>query len=54
VRAGINWCSVEGDIEIDLMSDKRIEGISMGWTKFNCRKCEIEKIEQEPFTWIPK
>jgi S1-C subfamily serine protease len=50
-----NWCSRDVDIEIDLMSDKRIEGIASGPEKFNCKKCEAEgRQEQKSFTWIPK
>jgi V8-like Glu-specific endopeptidase len=49
-----NWCSREDDLEIDLLSDKRIEGIGTYWEKFNCKKCEPEVVEQKPFTWIPK
>jgi hypothetical protein len=50
-----NWCSIDTDIEVDLLSDKRIEGISTGWEKFDCRKCEPQgKPEQKPFTLIPK
>ena len=50
-----NWCSVERDQEIDLLSDKRIEGISTAWEKFDCKKCEAEgTAETKPFTWIPK
>ena len=54
-RQFVNWCSAETDSEIDLLSDRRIEGIGTGWEKFNCRKCQMEgKVEQKPFTWIPK
>jgi S1-C subfamily serine protease len=55
-RTFTNWCSRdEVAIEIDLMSDRRIEGINTGSEKFNCKKCEPEgKTEQKPFTWIPK
>jgi hypothetical protein len=49
-----NWCSHDLDIEIDLISDKRIEGISTGSEKFDCKKCEAQQLEQKPFTWIPK
>jgi V8-like Glu-specific endopeptidase len=50
-----NWCSREADEEIDLLSEKRIEGIGTAWEKFNCKKCEAEgKVEQKPFTLIPK
>jgi hypothetical protein len=50
-----NWCSREAVIEIDLMSDKRIEGISTISEKFNCKKCEPEgPAVSKSFTWIPK
>jgi hypothetical protein len=50
----INWCSRDDDVEIDLLSDKRIEGIAPSWEKFDCRKCEPEGVGQKSFTWIPK
>jgi hypothetical protein len=54
-RAETNWCSREEDVEIDLMSPRRIEGITVGHEKFDCRKCEWSgKPLQKPFTWIPK
>lgn len=53
-RTYTNWCSREDDAEIDLLSDKRIEGISVGWQKFDCRKCEAKDEERKPFTLIPK
>jgi hypothetical protein len=53
-RTYTNWCSREDDAEIDLISDKRIEGISVGWQKFDCRKCETKDEERKPFTLIPK
>jgi S1-C subfamily serine protease len=54
-RSFTNWCSHEVDIEIDLLSDKRVEGISTVQEKFNCKKCEADgKAEQKAFTWIPK
>lgn len=50
-----NWCSHEVDIEIDLLLDKRIEGIGMIPKKFDCKKCEEQgEVEHKPFTWIPK
>ncbi len=50
-----NWCTTELDMEIDLMSPRRIEGISTRHEKFDCKKCEWSgKPEQKPFTWIPK
>jgi Trypsin-like peptidase domain len=54
-REATNWCSTERDIEIDLMSPRRIEGLGTTYEKFDCRKCEDSgKPEQKPFTWIPK
>lgn len=53
-RTFTNWCSREDDMEIDLLSTRRIEGISMGWAKFECKKCEPKGVEQKPFTLIPK
>ena len=54
-RTFTNWCSVERNIEIDLLSERRIEGINSGSATINCKKCEgVGKVEQQPFTWIPK
>jgi len=53
-RTVTNWCSREDEVEIDLLSDKRIEGIAVGWEKFDCRKCEAKGVEHKPFTFIPK
>lgn len=53
-RTYTNWCSREDDTEIDLLSDRRIEGISVGWQKFDCRKCEAKNEERKSFTLIPK
>lgn len=49
-----NWCSLETDTEIDLLSERRIEGISVDWKKFDCRKCETKDGERKSFTLIPK
>jgi S1-C subfamily serine protease len=49
-----NWCSFDADMEIDFMSDKRIEGISKASEKFDCRKCEAQGVQEKSFTWIPK
>jgi len=49
-----NWCRRDNDYEIDLLSEKRIEGIGSGWKKFDCKKCEPEGTEQSSFVWIPK
>ena len=48
------WCSLEHEIEIDLLSDKRIEGIGSKWNRFDCKRCKEEGTEQMPFSWIPK
>jgi len=53
-RTITNWCSREDDMEIDFLSDKRIEGISVGWQKFDCKSCEAKGVEHKPFTLIPK
>jgi len=53
-RTYTNWCSREDDAEIDFLSEKRIEGISVGWQKFDCRKCEAKEERRNQFTLIPK
>ena len=53
-RTITDWCSREDDIEIDVLSDRRIEGISVGWQKFDCKNCEAKGVENKPFTLIPK
>ena len=53
-REVVKWCSVQEHLEIDLLSDKRIEGIGSTWEKFECRKCEAKGTKEAPFTWIPK
>jgi S1-C subfamily serine protease len=49
-----NWCTHENKIEIDFLSDKRIEGFATYPRKFDCKKCEGEGNENKAFTWIPK
>lgn len=49
----VNSCLLAGDYEIDLLSDKRIEGIGP-YFKYTCKKCEVKKVERMPFTLIPK
>jgi hypothetical protein len=53
-QSRVNWCRIETDCEVDRMSDTRIEGISLKWEKFDCRKCQPKESTQMPFTWIPK
>ena len=54
-RSFTNLCSQDADIEIDLLSDKRIEGIATASEKFDCSKCKAEgRVAQKSFTWIPK
>ncbi|MGA8149684.1 MAG: trypsin-like peptidase domain-containing protein [Terriglobales bacterium] len=53
-RTITNWCTREDDVEIDLLSDKCIEGISISWVKFDCKNCEAKGVEHKPFTLIPK
>ena len=50
----VNWCTTDEDMEIDFLSDKRIEGLGVSSSKVNCKKCELEKPERKAFTWIPK
>jgi hypothetical protein len=50
-----NWCSRSIGIEIDLLSDKRIEGTFTDAAKFDCYRCEAKgAIETTRFAWIPK
>ena len=50
-----NWCSYDSDIEIDLLSDKRIEGVSAVSEKFDCYKCEAGgRVKDTRFVWILK
>jgi hypothetical protein len=53
-RTYTNWCSLETDTEIDLFTGERIEGITVTWQKFDCRKCEPKEKESKSFTLIPK
>lgn len=52
--ANIKWCRIEADIEIDKISDTRIEGRAMNFKSINVRKCQPEKATWETFAWIPK
>jgi S1-C subfamily serine protease len=50
-----NWpCRFEVDMEIDEVSETRIEGKNMTWPDFNARKCQPKYPELKQFTWIPK
>lgn len=50
-----NWpCRFEVDMEIDEVSETRIEGKNMTWPDFNPRKCQPKYPELKPFTLIPK
>jgi Trypsin-like peptidase domain len=48
------WCHIETDMEIDKISDSRIEGKSVFWQSINARNCSIVKPELRPFVFIPK
>ena len=52
----LKYCKQEIDFEIDLLSEKRIEGIAMedDVEKFDCGKCAAHGVKPVPFTWIPK
>jgi hypothetical protein len=49
-----NWCRLQGRVEITSFSDARIEGRSENSTEFDCKKCEVKKMEWRQFSWIPK
>ena len=48
------WCRREADIEIDLISDSRIEGKAQVWETYDCKRCEPKGPKEQPFAWIPK
>lgn len=49
------WCSRDADVEIDFMSDSRIEGAVTSASKFDCYSCEAKgRMELNRFTWIRK
>ena len=52
--ANVNWCRLEVDLEIDKLSDARIEGQAQNFASFDAKKCKPGKLEWKPFTWIPK
>lgn len=51
---GTNVCNFDTDIEIDSISDSRIEGTRTVWMKFDCRRCASQRVESKSFVWIPK
>ncbi len=53
-HATVKWCKQEQDLEIDKLSDSRIEGIATNWDSFDCGKCSPKNVHQQPFAWIPK
>lgn len=50
----VKWCRIEMDVEIDAVSDSRIEGRSQGWESFKAKNCQPENVIWKPFVWIPK
>lgn len=46
-------CTIETDIEISSVSDRRIEGRQQSF-HLNCRKCAAENLKWKPFVWISK
>lgn len=52
--ASVNWCRLEVDLEIDKLSDARIEGQAQNFASFDAKKCKPGKLEWKPFAWIPK
>jgi hypothetical protein len=53
-KTSTKWCRIEVDVEIDKLSDSRIEGTSLGFSSVNMKTCQPEKGEVRPFTLIPK
>lgn len=49
-----NWCSINTQMEISIISASRIEGRGQVIVEFDCGKCRPKKIEWRPFVWIPK
>jgi hypothetical protein len=53
-KKSTKWCDTELDIEIDKLSDSRIEGMAPHPSSFNVKTCQPENVEMQAFTWIPK
>jgi hypothetical protein len=53
-KTGPKWCRIEVDMEIDKLSESRIEGKGTRWLTTDAKKCQPEHPESIPFTWIPK
>jgi hypothetical protein len=53
-KNGSKWCRIETDLEIDKLSDSRIEGVATAWASMNVGKCQPEHPEKKAFIWIPK
>jgi hypothetical protein len=48
------WCRMETEMEIDSVTDSRIEGKSMSWQSTDVKKCQPVKAEFKDFVLIPK
>jgi hypothetical protein len=48
------WCRIEAEMEIDSITDSRIEGKSTAWQSTNVKKCQPVKPELKDFVLIPK
>jgi S1-C subfamily serine protease len=48
------WCRLKSQIEVDKVSDTRIEGRSLDQKVVNPKNCVPEKQEWADFVWIPK
>jgi S1-C subfamily serine protease len=53
-RGSVKWCRTETELEINRVSESRIEGQAQGWGAYDVKNCKPEKVESKPFTWIPK
>ena len=48
------WCRIETPVEIEKVSESRIEGKASWWKSTNLKTCQPEHSEIRDFVWIPK
>ena len=53
-KTSTKWCKLEEEIEVDKVTESRIEGKTLQWQSVNLRTCQPEHLQWKPFTWIPK
>lgn len=49
----VKWCRVETDIQIDSISNSRIDGVSIAFDKIDIKKCQPQGLREVKFTMIP-